>query len=332
MRRLSLLVASLVLLGTATFVGQSSLASAASPGTTITLNSAGGTNATDGLKIVYAGGQIQVYRDGTEQLYAVAPPSRFTYNQIVLAVGDTTNGGTLFAPAEYLGQGLAPNVARVGWETVSSSTDSGLTSTLTGVANGLTYSVTVEINYVAPNLDFEVVYTVDVPTGNTDQIRLYHAFDSYLGDSDFGPGFHLPATSCPNGVTAGQVVGVDKSSEGIVESIQYVDGQQWAGYASGAYWEILDTKVEVGLSLVLGSWGQGVMTDYTNLINSNPATDNGFGVNWSFGSSPGSYSSTSKFSFASELPDPCEGNYPDPTPTTSTTQGGGDPVVPVFAG
>lgn len=51
----------------ATMVGTASPSQAAD--TQITLNSSGGTNTTDGIRVVYKGGSWQVIRQGTGQLY-----------------------------------------------------------------------------------------------------------------------------------------------------------------------------------------------------------------------------------------------------------------------
>ncbi len=317
MRRLSLIIVGLLVAGVVTAGGSLPGASAASPGTTVTLNSTGGTNATDGLKISYAGGQFMVWRDGDDQLYGGTPPARFNYNQVVLGVGTGGGGGTLLMPDVLIAnQTVAGGVSKVGWDTVTTENADGFTSVLTGVVDTRTYTVTVDVEYTVPDLYFFVTYTVDVPAGNTEEIRLYHALDSYLGGSDTGPGFYEAAGTCANGGSYGQVVGVDNTAGGVVEAIQFVSGADWAGYYSGVYQEVVFSR---NYSNELVPWGHGSLAEYPDVIVTDPTTDNGYGVNWFFGTAPGSYSSTSKFTFSPERPDPCDGVPPGPTPPPTPT-------------
>jgi len=331
-RRLPKILALLIAVGAAIGFGTLQLASAASPGTTVTINPSGGSSPTDGLRISYAGGQMQIKRDGNDQLYAVDPPAGGnSYNQIALGVGDSVGGGTLFLPEGLAGgwfrQVVAGSVTKVGWDTSTTENADGFTSVLSGTTGGLTYTVTARYVYTAPDDHFLVTYTVDVPEGNTQEVRLYHVMDSNLGGSDTGPGFYEAAATCPGGGTAGQVVGVDASVQNVVEAIQYVSGADWAGYASGEYWWYVFSWT-TGATPVT-PYGQGSLADYPNVVNTDPSTDNGYGVNWFFGTAPGSYTSTAKFTFSSDLPDPCDGVPPTTTTTTVAPVG---PAEPTFTG
>jgi len=330
-RRLSLFIACLLTAGLAAAGGSLPVASAASPGTTVTLNSTGGTNATDGLKISYAGGQFMVWRDGKDQLYGGTPPASYNYNQVVLGVGTVGGGGTLLMPGVLLGnQTVAGGVSKVGWDTVTTTTAEGFTSVLTGVVNALTYTVTVDVEYTVPDLYFFVTYTVDVPAGNTDEIRLYHALDSYLEGFDQGAGFSAAGGTCANGGSYGQAIGVTSSTGATVEVLQYVSGAAWDGYYSGVYQEVVFSR---DYSSNLVPWGQGSLAAYPDVIVTDPTTDNGYGVNWFFGTAPGSYTSTSKFAFDSERPDPCDGVPPGPAPEPPAPTPTPDPIPePRFTG
>lgn len=178
----------------------------------VTLNSSGGNNpgGADGIRTVYSNGQWQVYREGSGQLFEPTndPPIDLMYNQIALSLTAPGGGGYMIGPSSlYFG---GQNIDFAGgylyrpWGTVTAtggSTGSGTAaSDLTVEVDGRTYVVHLNLSYTYPDNYVRQTFTVDIPAGNTYNVKLYNLYDSYLGGSDNGPGFStLPRSSwaCP---------------------------------------------------------------------------------------------------------------------------------------
>ena len=272
----------------------------------VVLNEAGGNVELDGIKVVYSEGQFQIYREGTGQLFSqgTLPPSNSMFNMIALAVGNPTDGGVVFTPPQR-GLEQADNVTRFPWDSIdiTQADDTTFTSVLSGTADGLTYTVTLVATYYAPNEYFDLSFTAEVPAGNTEDVRLYFLMDTYLGGSDAGPGFLVEPAECSDNF----VVGVRRPEANVplVEAIQFVAGAPFAGYASGYYNDI-----------VFGGagYGAGFMSDLPNVIDENPGTDNGIGVNWNLGSAAGTSASEVRLVFSENLPVNCPTPGPGPDP------------------
>jgi hypothetical protein len=278
------------------------------------LNSAGGNVELDGIRIEYADGQIQIVREGSGQLYSPtnSPPSGSMLNMIALAVGNPADGGTILTPPALEDESsLAENVISQAWDSIQTTqtSDSSFSSVLTGTINGQTYVVTVVATYFAPNEYFDLAFSTVVPAGNTQPVRLYLLMDTYLGGRDQGPGFVSAREDCPSNVIVG-VRGPDPSSP-LVEAIQYVSGAPFAGYASARYSEVVFGR---------SGYGAGFMSDLPNVIDPNPETDNGIGVNWNFGSTAGTSNTEVRLVFSENLPVNCPtpGPGPDPDPGPDT--------------
>jgi len=291
-------------------------------------NPDGGITGSDGLKIILGGGQLQAYRtDGQGEIYA---PNRYPgdrnsglANQIVLAVGDSVDGGTAFVALTLTRKtNAASNVAVVAWDAVTTTSANTVTSTLTGEADGLTYTVVVTTTYTPPDDRMKFDYEVIVPAGNTKPVRLYHLLDSYLGGNDAGPGFFTDPVECSGGGLSGAVVGVDRATDDRVQAFQFVSGQPWAGYMSANYNDVVfggNRKTNIATGGAGDHYGPGFMNDLSEQIITDPTNDNGFGVNWNFGATPGTYNSSNKLIFSAVSVDPCADaeavsvTNPDPT-------------------
>jgi hypothetical protein len=317
-------------------------------GETHVLNAAGGSTGSDGMRITFGGGQLTAQRqdDPDEPGYPnneIYSPSRLpgtenadgVFSQVALAVGDATNGGTAFvSPAnlqdtqfayDYVDDGeeeiYTPLVTRVPWNVTTTSSSDSIVSTLTGEADGLTYTVEVTVTYTSPDDRMKIDYQVIIPAGNTKAVRLYHLIDTYLGGSDAGPGFFNEPVDCGSGAESGAVVGVDRADLGVVEAFQYISGTPWTSYMSGYYSDV----VFGNNGATAEEWGQGEHfgpgfgNDLNNQIITDPENDNGIGISWNFGVRPGTYDSAAKLIFSSETVDPCADpeavsvTNPDPT-------------------
>ena len=273
------------------------------PATAI-LNPTGGLTSTDGIRTEFADGQFMVYKNNVKQLYnGITVPNSNNFNSIYLSVGNDTVGGTFvgyLAPGTWSKAGS--NMTRSNWTNVNTSTvlasgaNSFFTSSMSYTNATGTYVVDLRVDYTAPDVFHKQTYTVTIPSGNTKDVRLYMAYDTYLGGSDAGPGY-VDSTGDPtvnNGVVE---VGVYGST--VTESIQYVSGIAWESYASMGYPSIVRS---------FSGYGPGFGTPFTNGIDSRSDTDNGIGINWNFGSTPGVQAPVA-YNFAFNTPAP-----PDTTP------------------
>lgn len=77
--------------------------------------------------------------------------------------------------------------------------------------------------------------------------------------------------------TGGQTVGVFDSVANIISAFRHISGPAWTGYQANGYTTVR-TRINNG-------------NDFTNTIQSTNG-DMGFGVNWNFGTTPGTYTGT----------------------------------------
>jgi outer membrane protein OmpA-like peptidoglycan-associated protein len=152
------------------------------------INAAGGTWSTDGLRIAYDTGQLRVHRADVDLLpydavtttgVRVTGPS----SGIFLRVGDRLVGKAMAgmgAPAEAI-------TAREDWTSVrqsgGSTTGAGtVTSTLDWTQPGTLreYSVDVALQYDGVGSEVHETFTVQVPDGNADVVKLYQVMRSSL--------------------------------------------------------------------------------------------------------------------------------------------------------
>ena len=310
------------------------------------LNPSGGVTGTDGMRITFGAAQLQVQRkefaeepECSGEIYGSCsvPSSSSLYSQIALAVGDSTNGGTAFlAPAlvenTYFDAGLEdPStleqlIVKRAWNAETTISGDSIVSTLTGEADGLTYTVVVTLSYTSPDDRMTLEYEVIIPDGNTKPVRLYHLMDTYLGGRDAGPGFFTEPVTCGAG-ESGAIVGVDRADLGVVEAFQYIGGTPWTSYMSAYYNDVVfgDNTLTDVASNEDGEYesgphfGPGFMNDLNNQIITDPNNDNGIGISWNFGTKPGTRTSTAKLIFSSATIDPCADpdavsvTNPDPT-------------------
>ncbi|WP_129538379.1 hypothetical protein [Flavobacterium sp. 140616W15] len=256
------------------------------------INPNGGTNANDGLKIILSGAaNMQIIRNGKGQIhkpdnylpYGTTNPYNVTgpgAHGVALAVGNSYFTGGELVPVYGEDQRL---------EVVSSTQQGAIESTpghfvneikLAAVKNRLTYYLTVKYVYNLPENNFYIDYTVTIPEGNTEEVKLAHGWDTFLQGSDSGPGFVL-------GTAPSLVVGVKR--EPSFEAFEFVKGIPWSGYFSANYGSL---NTDLG-------WD----TTFKNTIDPDPTTDNGIGISMNFGKIPGSFTSSNKLVFACEAGD-----------------------------
>ncbi|SHF32687.1 hypothetical protein [Chryseobacterium sp. OV279] len=262
------------------------------------LNGTGGTNTTDGMRVIMSGaGNLQILRNNKGQIYGqnnvlasgssspYSTPSSLGFHGIVLGIGKTqyTGGGTeaLFG---YTDGGRLSILS----STCQSSTGPDAQGfeqnviRLKAVKNNLEYYLTVTYTYKKPDGFIMVDYHVDIPAGNTEEIKLAHGWDTYLSGNDKGPGFVY-------GKVPNLTVGVyNPNMEGIYEAFQYVSGVKWSGYYSASY-----------------SGGNDDLSNnltFKNTIDPDAGTDNGIGISINFGSTAGQYNNKTKILFTCNAP------------------------------
>jgi hypothetical protein len=250
-----------------------------------TLNATGGTNATNGLRVsIGSTGVLQIRRLNTGQIYNpsnIPSVSGFnnvgTYNSISLAVGST-----LFS--SNLGFGITPWILTSNTCQATINAQIGTqrdTVIMQGITGGLIYTVRAIFSYTSPNDYFTIDYQVTIPPGNTSVVKLSHAFDSYLGGSDNGPGFL-------SGIAPNLIVGTSKPN--VVEAFRYRSGLAWTKYYSGNY---------LGIEPLVANGG-----NLNNLIDIDTSTDNGVGIQINMGNAPGTYNNSSDLIFTDQQPLP----------------------------
>lgn len=187
------------------------------------LNSNGGQCAFDGANgglTVHVGdnSQFQVERcsangvtSKARQYYLTTqtPPSLNLFNSIFLRIGNTVFGANYSASPSWFGTNAA-------WTSVSSSGGSTLgdgttTTVYKAVTGGLTYTVTQTVTYVFPNDFYSVKLDVNVPAGNTQNVRLYSWTDIMLDGDDNG--------SCSSSTTFPEYVIADNSAAGLPSTL-----------------------------------------------------------------------------------------------------------------
>ncbi|MCD0476341.1 hypothetical protein LPB87_18270 [Flavobacterium sp. EDS] len=248
------------------------------------INSKGGTNANDGLRITLSGAaNMQIRRNGNGQIYG-SGNEILSGTSLPYTVPGSTHGVVLSVGNTYFTGGTLSPSGTTRLEVVSSTQQSLIESPgghfvneikLAAVKNDLTYHLTVKYIYDFPENDFYIDYTVTIPVGNTEEVKLAHGWDTFLEGYDRGPGF-------ASGTAPNLVVGVKR--EPSYEAFEYVGGVPWSGYFS-AYYTLLNSDL-------------GTEMTFKNTINPDPNNDNGMGISMNFGKIPGSFTSSNKLVFA----------------------------------
>jgi VCBS repeat-containing protein len=257
---------------------------------TTTINASGGVNTTgaDGLKIVVSDlGQLQVFYQNGNQFYTGGGVEGVNlFNGMYLRVGTQVVGPDT---------GAENITTKVPWKSIGTQTTSG-TGTLLDpylVKTSVYYDagvigpydalvdIKVEIttSYIFPNKYFTQNIVITPPAGNTQDIKFYHAIDTFLGGADTGPAFSLNPDLALTGNTTGDPSfvgvrrGVGTASEAIVGFAELDGGAQFNRYYS-AVWN--------GANL----YGNGIGSASGDIVNTwdiNTGTDNGIGVQFNIG-------------------------------------------------
>ena len=264
------------------------------------MNKTGGTDASNGLRIYANGnGNLQVLRNGRGQMFSFNALPGTDPSSIPLP--GTTSGnsgwvvgiGSTTSQAQYIGGKLkiggVTNITTMSPVAVycrqpaTNTYEKEMEYTIT--KNALIYKYYLTYTYTKGNQYFTIKYRVVIPAGNNEFVRVVHAWDTYLGLSDNGPGF-------VTGKYPYYVMGTQKSNttEGIFyEAFKYESGTPWSGYYSA---------VHTGLNTAINF----NFFNYKDIINKDSSIDNGIGISIDFGSKAGDFSSTNTVIFKCNAP------------------------------
>lgn len=168
------------------------------------LNSSGGSNTSNGLKVyIDDSTQIQVQRlDSSGQLFDTirTPPHNRLDNGIYLRSNGTIYGPDHFAysaAGSYTGVSVSTVVPTAASQGVAQTTTSKFTvpynSLTTGPQVSIAWSYTYPFDFVTANVTITIPLTYPVSSSNP--VRYYHVVDTYLGGSDCGCGVRYVDTN-----------------------------------------------------------------------------------------------------------------------------------------
>jgi hypothetical protein len=205
-------------------------------------------------------GQMQVYYNGLAQIFGGNPPAAGAWapsSWPILRVGGVNVGNTA----------TAWNTASTTWSWFDNTYDA--VTTLSYITWGLTYSVRMDWQYIAPAKTFTQSYTWTIPTGNTQPIKWYYGMDSFVAGADANDVWYYTGGSNPT-------AGIYDNVANIFLAQKYISGRMWSWYISSGYATVNTFTL----------W----WTNYPNATTA-AAWDLWFWVNWDFGTTPGTYTS-----------------------------------------
>jgi len=252
-------------------------------GSLVTINPSGGTTATDGLKIEIAGGQMQVFKNQSEQFYELSPsPDAGSncdmYNYFSVAIGAST---PKIVGCGYYGNTVSNLVSWASGTITSNLTagDKDGTVTLTLVSDevsaGKTITLEVLYTYVYPNPYVDIQTSLTIPSGipGFSASLLYWNVDATLGGSDYG---NQIQGNLADGSAITGVVAADGSS---LEAFNQLPGQtvaSWAGGFECAWGEFQENVIEDCPNSQAG-WVPAALYAQTG-ISTAEGIDNGWGI------------------------------------------------------
>ncbi|MGB1294814.1 MAG: hypothetical protein ACPG6V_04980 [Flavobacteriales bacterium] len=235
----------------------------------LTINSSGGTNSTNGLNIeIENDASFQIYLENQKQMFSREG------NIPVLSINGVSYSGSSnddYANNDFekirmtnvMGTGTFSDPYYVKIEQYANIVNSGYD------ANDDVKFTTI-YSYVYPEKFLKIQYIITPPSSNSSEIKLYHIADTYLAGGDNGPAFAIDKDSLDavaNTSLDPILIGVYKSPSflGFVESNGNFDH-----YYSGEYSDDLHDPALTGGNLV-------------NHFNSDPSTDNEVGIQYNLG-------------------------------------------------
>jgi Ca2+-binding RTX toxin-like protein len=249
------------------------------------INSTGGTNSSNGIKIqVETNGDFHITRNNSRQVFAL------TSSNTVLAIGGTTYGSNGIYNRNWVslgqtavtGTGTANSPYQVVTSLLADVNSNGVYDTATD------FKVDWNVSYVAFNDYYNQSFSVIAPVGNTQTVKLAQAFDTYLGGSDAGPAYGLNASGT-------QIAGTG-------DNPTFIGVRNFAGTASEIVMGFIEGNTE------FSRWYSGYYGtpygqinnggDLTNIYDTNANTDNGLAVQYNLGVLTGTRTITNSLAFS----------------------------------
>lgn len=265
-------------------------------GEAVVINPGGGQlpDGSDGMSAVFNGAEglgynsdLTVPNTGSDQIF-VAGTTQWCCGGggMVLAIGSTAYGEAGAATNSSLSSFTSIEVVSVSGAAVKitngNASDTALasytqkgnaTATLRYTVNhgGRDYIVLREISYTFPNKYYSESWSVTIPSGNTDIVKLYYGGDAAPGGEDSAYGKFYDVNGRRFFLSLEPNSGIYL---GFVES----PGSEFDHYFVGQY----DTPYD---AIAAGQ-------DLSDTVDETPDTDIGVQIQWTFGTTPGTYKKT----------------------------------------
>ena len=259
-----------------------------------TINAAGGTNVNTWLNIVVGDcAQAQIKYINTNQIYGGSVPASGCWSPWswpAMRIGSIVYGNNVGIPFN--------GANTTGW--FQNGNKYSATTNIEALhTNNLYYNLKIEWEYQAPNDYFTWKWTINIPSGNTENVKFYYAMDTYIGGDDANDAGFYDVSS--------QSLGVFDTTDKFAVKFKVLSWLVWSAYEVKWY------------ALVNYDTANGF--DYDNSIAG--AADNAMGMQWTLGSTPGEYSATVEWAYIpygnSATPD-LQVRLSGPTPDFSVNQ------------
>ena len=295
-------IGALAALASASFATPAFAHSSQGGAATVVLNPGGArlANGSDGIVMIFNGLEggaevavddgnpdtepMTVSHNGSDQVYFAQVPQWCCNTGVgpVLTIGSTAVGEANALSNTNSGQSWdsITVVSTTGAkQTIANGSTAAITSTDTGnataeilysvVVGGRTYTVNRAISYTFPNSYYDEVWTVTIPSGNTEAVKFYLGGDAAPGGTDSGNSEVV------------QVDGMTHLREKNVDSGQYISYQQTASASSWNHYFVGDFSDPQATIVAAG--------DLDDSVSSVPEHDAGIYVQWNFGTTPGTF-------------------------------------------
>jgi hypothetical protein len=233
---------------------------------------------------------LQVPLTGSDQLYFAGTSQWCCWSGVAPILNI---GGALYGEGSANAENEGPG--GTSWDSVTVTASTGakeliangeldqITSTATGDATativysvnhgGRTFTVERDITYNNPDNWYDEVWTITIPTGNTEVVKFYLGGDAQPGSSDYGSGEKVTID--------GKVHLREKNPDsGVYVSYQELGSTTFDHYFVGDYEEPYD-------AMRLGNNLPDTIEAFEDITH-----DAGIQIQWTFGSTPGAYSET----------------------------------------
>ena len=262
------------------------------------LNGTGGQQSTgsDGIKVALnrssQAGSDEIWFAGTTQYCCSAASPMLNIGGQLYGEAGPASGSTSWSSMTFSNfTGSAKRSSET--QTLGSGS---VQMTYTAVRNSRTYRLIRDVSYTYPNDYFTNTFTVEIPDGNTEQVKFYFGGDTAPGGSDSGYGIMLTAP-------VRTVISLNTGTS-IQLGYREVPGSKPFDGATSQSYSAPYTTVQSGGNI-------GYVVNASN-------HDAGLMVQWNFGSTPGTYSAAMEM-FANKQSTRLVGSFSSATVAAGTS-------------